>query len=93
MSVIEFPNATSRPRAYRRRALPRARVRNGPDLRCLLFRSSRLIVEADETELVEHVGLALDRASSKLERVKQRLKDVQEEAAAESDCSRRPKPS
>jgi len=52
-------------------------------LRCLLFRSSRLIVEADETELVEHVGLALDRASSKLERVKQRLKDVQEEAAAE----------
>ena len=52
-------------------------------MRCLLFRSSRLIVEADETELVEHVGLALDRASSKLERVKQRLKDVQEEAAAE----------
>lgn len=40
-------------------------------------------MEADETELVEHVGLALDRASSKLERVKQRLKDVQEEAAAE----------
>ena len=52
-------------------------------MRCLLFRSSRLIVEADETELVEHVGLALDRASSELERVKQRLKDVQEEAAAE----------
>jgi hypothetical protein len=61
----------------------KTRVRNGPDLRRLLFRSPRLIVEADETELVEHVGLALDRASSKLERVKQRLKDVQEEAAAE----------
>jgi hypothetical protein len=42
--------------------VPRARLRNGPDLR---------------------VGLALDRAQTKLERIKRRLKDVQEEAAAE----------
>jgi hypothetical protein len=61
----------------------RSRVRNGANMQRLLFRSSRLIAESDEADLVRDVGLALDRAQTKLRRIKQRLKDVQEQAAAQ----------
>ena len=52
-------------------------------MRTFLFRSSRLIVESNEADLVQDVGLALDRAQTKLGQIKRRLKGVQEQAAAQ----------
>jgi hypothetical protein len=49
----------------------------------LLFRSSRLIVESDEADLVRDVGFNIDRAQTKLKRLQRRLQSVQEQAAAE----------
>jgi hypothetical protein len=60
----------------------RENVRNGPNMHTLLFRSSHLIVESDEADLVRDVCFAVDRAQTKLERIQRRLKDVQEQAAA-----------
>jgi hypothetical protein len=47
------------------------------------FRSYNLIVESDEADLVRDVCFDMDRAQSKLRRVKTRLKNVQERAAAD----------
>jgi hypothetical protein len=78
MSVIEFPNAS-----LRRRALRRTHVRNGPNMQRLLFRSSHLIVESDEADLVRDVCFGIDRAQTKLKAIQRRLKGVQEQAAAQ----------
>jgi len=85
MSVIEFPNASQRRAAPRHRAAYRSRTGacNGPNLQRLLFRSSHLIVESDEADLVRDVCIDIDRAQTKLKRIKQRLKGVQEQAAAQ----------
>ena len=48
-----------------------------------VFRSRKLIVEADEADLVRDVGLDLDKAQTKLKAIRRRLKGVQEQAAAE----------
>jgi hypothetical protein len=80
-NVVTFPSLSPK----------RARVRNGAgkqtsserSLNMLLFRSSRLIVESDEADLVRDVGLALDRVQTKLGLIKRRLKCVQEQAAAQ----------
>jgi hypothetical protein len=48
----------------------------------LAFRSSHLIVESDEAELVRDVCFAVDRAQTKLKAIRRRLKGVQEQAAA-----------
>ena len=73
MTVIDFPNASPRRRPYNRR---------GPNMQTLVFRSSHLIVESDEADLVRDVCFAVDRAQTKLKRIQRRLKDVQEQAAA-----------
>jgi hypothetical protein len=86
MSVIKFPNASRRRRPYRSRNCDPGSAsdsQRGPNMQTLLFRSSRLIVESDDADLVRDVGLALDRAQTKLGRVKRRLKDVKEQAAAQ----------
>jgi hypothetical protein len=49
----------------------------------LLFRSSRLIVESDEADLVRDVCFGIDRAQTKLKAIQRRLKGVQEQAAAQ----------
>ena len=49
----------------------------------LLFRSSHLIVESDEADLVRDVGFGIDRAQTKLKAIQRRLKGVQEQAAAQ----------
>ena len=83
-NVVEFRGKSAKPRASTSRASGRApRVPNGPNMQRLLFRSSHLIVESNEADLVRDVGLALDRAQTKLGRIKQHLRDVQEQAAAE----------
>ena len=48
-----------------------------------MFRSRELILESDEADLVRDVCLDIDRAEGKLKRIQQRLKGVQEWAAAE----------
>jgi hypothetical protein len=78
MSVIEFPNV-----GPRHRALRRARAQNGQNMHTFLFRSYDLIVESEEADLVRDVCCNIDRAQSKLRRVKQRLKDVQAWAASQ----------
>jgi hypothetical protein len=84
MSVIAFPNASNRRGPPRRRAAYRSRTGacNGPNMQRLLFRSSHLIVESDEADLVRDVCFAVDRAQTKLKAIQRRLKDVQEQAAA-----------
>jgi hypothetical protein len=61
----------------------RERVRNERTMHTFLWRSSRLIVESDEADLVRDVGFAVDRAQTKLGQIKRRLKGVQEQAAAQ----------
>lgn len=51
MTVIDFPNAPRRRVAYR----SRTSTCNGPNLQRLLLRSSHLIVESDEADLVRDV--------------------------------------
>jgi hypothetical protein len=76
MSVIDFPNAS------RRRHRPYSQ--RGPKNRhTLVFRSYDTIVESDEADLVRDVCFDMDRAESKLRRVKQRLKNVLIESAAQ----------
>jgi hypothetical protein len=48
-----------------------------------LFRSREAILEADEAELVRDVSLDIDKATKKLDAVRERLKGVQENAATE----------
>jgi hypothetical protein len=85
MTVIDFLNATRRRGAPRRRAAYRSRpgACDGPNLQRLLFRSSHLIVESDEADLVRDVCFAVDRAQTKLERIQRRLQGVREQAAAQ----------
>jgi hypothetical protein len=85
-NVITFPEPAGP--FPKRRAIPvtsksRKNVRNVPNMHTLLFRSSRLIVESDDADLVRDVGLAIDRAETKLRRIKRRLKGVQAQAAAD----------
>jgi hypothetical protein len=76
-TIITFPDNRAS------RALRRTHVRNGPNMQRLVFRSSHLIVESDEADLVGDVCLAVDRAQTKLKAIQRRLKDVQEQAAAQ----------
>jgi hypothetical protein len=76
-NVVKFPLTVSR-----RRRKPYSQ--RGPKNRHkLVFRSYEHIVEADDAELLSDVCFDMDRAESKLRRVKQRLKNVKEEAAAQ----------
>ena len=84
-NVITFPEQAGLPK---RRTIPvnskqsRENLRNGPNMQRLLFRSSDLIVESDEADLVRDVCFDIDRAQTKLKRIQRRLKGVQEQAAA-----------
>ena len=58
------------------------------------FRSRELIVESDEADLVRDVSLDIDKAQTKLEAIRQRLRGVQEQAAAQVQllrCSSSPR--
>jgi len=48
----------------------------------LLFRSLKLILESDETDLVRDARFDMDKAEKKLKAIRRRLKGVQEQAAA-----------
>jgi hypothetical protein len=78
MSVIEFPNA-----GPCRRALGRTRAQDGKNMQTFLFRSRELIVGSDEADLVRDVGLDIDKAQTKLHAIRQRLRGVKEQAAAQ----------
>jgi hypothetical protein len=84
MTVIDFPNASHRRGAPRRRAAYRSRAGacNGPNMRTCLFRSYDVILKSDEADLVRDVCIDIGRAQTKLKRIQRRLKDVQEQAAA-----------
>jgi hypothetical protein len=58
-------------------------TRRGPNMHTFLFRSRELILESDETDLVQDVCLNIDRAQTKLRQLRERLQGVQEQAAAE----------
>jgi hypothetical protein len=81
-NIITFRGSSDRERVVHSRKPVKADVR-GPNLQRLLFRSSHLIVESDEADLVRDVGFAVDRAQTKLKRIQRRLKGVQERAAAQ----------
>jgi len=61
----------------------RDRQRNGPNMHTFVFRSRKLIVEANEAELVRDVRLDPDKAQKKLTAIRRRLQGVIEQAAAE----------
>ena len=77
-NIIGFPNASRR-----NRTLPRARAQDRKNMQTFLFRSYDLIVESNEADLVRDVCLNIDRAQSKLRRIKQRLKDAQAWSASQ----------
>ena len=52
-------------------------------MQTFLFRSRELIVESDEADLVRDVSLDIDKAQTKPEAIRQRLRGVQEQAAAQ----------
>jgi hypothetical protein len=76
-NIIDFPAAADRPIT---RARPRSTSRS---IWTLAFRSYNSIVESDEADLVRDACLDIDKARTKLRLVKRRLKDVQEQAAAQ----------
>jgi hypothetical protein len=78
MSIIEFPNASER-----RRALRQASAQDRKNMQTYLFRSYHLILESEEADLVQDVRLNVDRAQTKLTRLRRRLQSVQEQAAAQ----------
>ena len=82
-NVVRFPHGRKKRSSSSEERAAKGDLRNGPNLQRLLFRSSRLIAESDEAALVRDVGLAIDRAQTKLGRIKLRLKGVQERAAAQ----------
>jgi hypothetical protein len=78
MTIIDFPNARRR-----RPSIPSTWAGDGSNMRTFLFRSSHLIVESDEVDLVRDVGFAVDRAQTKLGQIQRRLKGVKEQAAVQ----------
>jgi methylphosphotriester-DNA--protein-cysteine methyltransferase len=77
-NIIDFPAAADRA-SHRRRPY---RQRGSKNKHTLVFRSYDLIVQSDEAALVRDVCFDVDRAESKLRRIKQRLKNVLVESAA-----------
>jgi hypothetical protein len=80
-NIVTFPDPVTK-----RRRTPsggRASSIEPKNMHTFLFRSSRLIVESDEADLIRDVCLGLDRAQTKLTLIKRRLKGVQEQAAAQ----------
>jgi hypothetical protein len=71
-NIIDFPIHRRRP--YRQRG--------SKNKHTLVFRSYDRIVESDEADLVRDVCFDMDRAQSKLRRISRRLKNAQEQAAA-----------
>jgi hypothetical protein len=67
----------------RRRSLQRVRGENEPNMHTFVFRSYRLIVEAEEADLIRDVCFDVDKAQTKLKAVRRRLKGVREQAAAQ----------
>jgi hypothetical protein len=57
--------------------------RRNPNMHTFRFRSLKLILESDETDLVRDVRFDFDKAKTKLKKIRQRLKSVQEQAAAQ----------
>jgi hypothetical protein len=75
-NVLAFPSEQRpRPRDCRRSS--------GVNIRTLIFRSYDLIVESDEAELARDVCRDIHKAEVKLRKVKQRLRGVQEQSAAQ----------
>ena len=58
-------------------------TRRGPNMQTFLFRSRELILESDETDLVQDVCLNIDRVQTKLRQLRERRQGLQEQAAAE----------
>lgn len=92
MSVIEFPGREKSGRnvrvddeedeaAYSYRPRPRAPFREG-SMQTVSFRSYDLTVQSDEADLVRDASLDIDKAQTKLAAIRQRLRGVQEQAAA-----------
>lgn len=80
-NVVSFPNAA--PRA-KRRAEYGSRTGDGQkNMHTYLFRSREALLGADEAELVRDVSMDIDKASKKLNAIRERLKGVQENYATE----------
>lgn len=60
-----------------------ARRRMGPSMRTLLFRGCDTILESDDADLARSVALDIDRAATKLRKVRQRIQGMQEQATAQ----------
>jgi Mg2+ and Co2+ transporter CorA len=75
-NIVAFPNAVPRAKV---RAEYRSRTGDGQkNMHTYLFRSREALLEANEAELVRDVSMDLDKASKKLNGIRERLKGVQE---------------
>jgi hypothetical protein len=81
-NVITFPEPTGL--FPKRRTIPVTSAKEEcKNMQTFLFRSTCLIVESDEADLVRDVCFNVDRAQTKLKQIQRRLKGVQEQAAAQ----------
>ena len=79
--VVRFPGSRVPERVQPDRRAPRPACL-GINMHDALFRSYDLIVESDEADLVQDVSRDLDKAQTKLRRLKEALQSYQERATA-----------
>jgi hypothetical protein len=79
--AVEIAEAHDKEERWRSRPY----TRRGPNMHTFLFRSRELILESDETDLVQDVCLNIDRAQTKLRQLRERLQGVREWAAIQVD--------
>jgi hypothetical protein len=90
-NIFTFPSASARKSSGatsaarpKVRAEYRSRTGDGQkNMHTYLFRSREALLEANETELVRDVSMDLDKASKKLNGIRERLKGVKENYDAE----------
>ncbi len=81
-NIVAFPNGVPRRRKPHRAAISRT-GHGQKNMHTYLFRSREALLEADEADLVQDVSMDLDKASKKLNGIRERLKGVQENYATE----------
>ena len=84
-NILEFCGRSAKPRthtfidqAYDEDCAPRRQ-----SMHTFAFRSLKLILESDETDLVRDVRFDIDKAQTKLKKTRRRLKGLQEQTAAQ----------
>jgi hypothetical protein len=75
-AYVDEQKTASRPSRQPRRG-------SGVNIRTLCFRSREMLLESDEADLIRDVCLDIDKAETKLRKIRERLQSVQKWSAAQ----------